>query len=143
MFNFEAVEAKREKVSGRVGISAPTGGGKSYSALRLATGMCKEMGVEPKENILYLGTEKDRDLYYADKFSYKYVPLKAPYSPEMFEAAVKYGNTEGYKVIIIDSASHEWDGEGGVLDIQAKMPGNSYTNWGKVKPRHRKFVDAI
>ncbi|MCP5006667.1 MAG: AAA family ATPase [Planctomycetes bacterium] len=142
-FNFNAVEAKREKVSVRVGLSSPTGGGKSYSALRLATGMCEEMGIDPKQNVLYLGTEQDRDLYYADKFSYKYVPLTAPYSPEMFQAAVEYGNNKGYKVIIIDSASHEWNGEGGILEIQSKMPGNSYVNWGKVKPRHKKFVDAM
>ncbi len=142
-FQFNAVEAKREKVSVRIGLSSPTGGGKSYSALRLATGMCKEMGVDAKSSILYLGTEKDRDLYYADKFAYSYIPLSAPYSPEMFQAAIQYGNNEGYKVIIIDSASHEWQGEGGILEIQSKMPGNSYVNWGKVKPRHKKFVDEM
>jgi hypothetical protein len=47
------------------------------------------------------------------------------------------------EVIIIDSASHEWDGLGGILDIHAAIPGNSFTAWSKVTPRHNAFIQAM
>jgi alpha-glucuronidase len=46
-------------------------------------------------------------------------------------------------VIILDSISHEWDGDGGVLDIHAQMAGNSFTNWSKITPRHNALVQKI
>lgn len=52
-------------------------------------------------------------------------------------------NLVGVKVIVIDSLSHEWDGEGGVLEIHAGMIGNSFTNWSKVTPRHNSLVQKI
>ena len=47
------------------------------------------------------------------------------------------------EVIIIDSISHEWEGSGGILDIHAGMAGNSFTNWGKLTPRHNAFIQTI
>jgi hypothetical protein len=47
------------------------------------------------------------------------------------------------EVIIIDSISHEWEGSGGILDIHGNMPGNSFTNWAKMTPRHNAFVQKI
>ena len=49
----------------------------------------------------------------------------------------------GMKAIIIDSLSHEWEGEGGILDIHSSMVGNSFTNWSKVTPRHNALVQRI
>lgn len=51
--------------------------------------------------------------------------------------------TSGIKAIIIDSLSHEWEGEGGILDIHSSMVGNSFTNWSKVTPRHNALVQRI
>jgi len=48
-----------------------------------------------------------------------------------------------YDCIIIDSISHEWMGPGGILEMHDALPGNSYTNWGKVNPRHNKFIEAM
>ena len=47
------------------------------------------------------------------------------------------------EVIIIDSISHEWDGAGGIIDIHSNIMGNSFTNWGKVTPKHNAFVNKI
>ena len=47
------------------------------------------------------------------------------------------------EVIIIDSVSHEWEGSGGILDLHGNMPGNSFTNWAKMTPRHNAFVQKI
>ena len=46
-------------------------------------------------------------------------------------------------MIIIDSITHEWDGTGGILDLHGNMPGNSFTNWAKMTPRHNAFVQKI
>ena len=46
----------------------------------------------------------------------------------------------GYKVLIIDSITHEWTY---CCDTVNKMPGNSFTNWGKMTPRHDRFMEAI
>ena len=47
------------------------------------------------------------------------------------------------EVIIMDSISHEWDGNGGILDIHNSMTGNSFTNWGRVTPLHAAFIQTI
>ena len=47
------------------------------------------------------------------------------------------------ELIIIDSITHEWEGSGGILDIHGNMPGNSFTAWAKVTPRHNSFVQKI
>ena len=49
-------------------------------------------------------------------------------------------------MLIIDSLSHAWSGEGGMLDMQGKIAnrtGNSYTAWRDVTPLHNKLVDKI
>jgi hypothetical protein len=138
-------KAVRENIWAKVLTIAPSGGGKSYGALRLAKGLTealeKDTGVE--ERIAYIGTEGSRDKYYADEFDYDLLQLKAPFTPESFIDAIDEAIDSGYKVIVIDSITHEWTGKGGILEIHSKMSGNSYTNWSKLTPRHEKFVDKI
>lgn len=69
--------------------------------------------------------------------------LKNDFSPEKYIDAIKEAVDLGYKVIMIDSISHEWGGKNGCLEIHSKMSGNSYTNWNKVTPRHNKLMDLI
>lgn len=129
-------KAKREQVWVKVLLTGPSGCGKSMSALRMATGLAKKCG----SNIAYIGTEGSRDLYYSDKFDYDILQIEEPYTPEKYVEAIDAALDAGYKVIIIDSLSHEW---ATINDIHDKMPGNSFTNWGKLKPRHRAMMDKI
>ncbi len=69
--------------------------------------------------------------------------ISAPYSPEKYTEAIQFCHAQGMEVIIIDSISHEWEGDGGILDIHGNMAGNSFTNWAKLTPRHNSFVNAI
>jgi len=51
-------------------------------------------------------------------------------------------------VVIIDSLSHAWAGEGGILDIhdnatRAMRSGNGYMAWKDVTPQHEKIINAI
>lgn len=146
-FNFHVQEAKREQLYTKIALMGPSGAGKSYSALRLATGMIDEMkkrdmlgGTNGK--ILYANTEGPRGRYYASDFKYDIVDLAPPYNPELFTDLVNYAVSSKYTVLIIDSASAEWEGKGGCLELQQQY-GGTYQSWAKVSPRHQKFTDAM
>lgn len=132
----EFQKAEREQVWLKVLLSGPSGSGKSYSALKLATGIAKRC----KSKIAYIGTEGSRNKYYADKFDYDLLELDEPFTCEKYIEAVNAAVEAGYKVLIIDSMTHEWKW---LNDVHDKMPGNSFTNWGKLKPRHHKFMDKV
>lgn len=131
-------KAKREKAKIKIALIGPSGSGKTYSALRLASGLVGEEG-----KIALIDTESRRSTYYADEFSFDIEELEAPYSPERYIEIIDSAEKAGYDCLIIDSATHEWSGVGGCLDIHSKMPGNSYTNWAKVTPRHNKFIEKV
>lgn len=138
-------KAKRENIWAKILQIAPSGGGKSFGSLRLATGLAKALSIDTgnEERIGYIGTEGSRDKYYADEFDYDLLQLKAPFTPESYIDAIDEALDAGYKIIVIDQISSEWGGKGGMLEIHSKMSGNSYTNWSKLTPRHEKFVDKI
>lgn len=129
-------KAKREQIWVKVLLTSPSGGGKSYSALRLATGIAEKAG----SRIAYIGTEGSRDKFYADEFDYDLLSLEEPFTDKSYMDAIEEAVDGGYKVLIIDSLSHEWKW---LNDLHDKMPGNSFQNWSKLKPRHRKFMDTI
>lgn len=126
----------RENVWLKVLLSSTSGGGKTYSSLILAEEIAKNAG---GEGIAFISTEGSRTKYYADKFNYDSMELE-DHSPEAYIEALDMAINNGYKVAIIDSMSHEWQW---LNDVHDKMPGNSFTNWGRLKPRHKAFMDKI
>lgn len=141
---FQVKKAKREKIYCKIALMAPSGGGKTYSALRLATGMAEEIERETgkKARILMGNTEQKRGYYYANEFDYDIVDIEAPHNPEKYVEFINFAVQEGYDILIIDSSSHEWEGRGGCLEIQQNL-GGQYQDWKKVTPRHNKFIEAI
>lgn len=129
-------KAKREQVWLKVLLSGASGSGKSYSALKVATGIAQKCG----SSIAYIGTEGSRNKYYADEFDYDLLELEEPFECEKYMEAIDVAVEAGYKVLIIDSMTHEWKW---LNDLHDKMPGNSFTNWGKLKPRHHRFMDKV
>lgn len=129
-------KARREQVWLKVLLSGASGCGKSYSALKMATGIAKKCN----SGIAYIGTEGSRNKYYANEFDYDLLELEEPFECEKYIAAIDEAVNAGYKVLIIDSMTHEWKW---LNDVHDKMPGNSFTNWGKLKPRHHKFMDKV
>lgn len=129
-------KAVREQVWLKILLSGPSGCGKSYSALKMATGLAKKCGSQ----IAMIGTESSRDLYYANEFNYDLLQLDQPYTVDKYINAIDEAIDGGYKVLIIDSTTQEWQW---INDQHDKMPGNSFQNWGKIKPLHNKFMEKV
>ncbi len=137
--------AIRENIWVKTLLIGASGSGKTFSALRMATGFAKELGkfTGNDERIALIDTESRRSTYYAKEFDFDILDLKAPFTPERFVEAINMAVDAGYKILVIDSITHEWSGKGGCLEIHSKIPGNSYIAWGKVTPRHEMFTDTI
>ncbi len=142
--------AVREDVWLLIGLAGGTGSGKTYTAMRLAAGIS---GGEP---FAVIDTEARRALHYADQFKFHHADLDAPFSPQRYGEAVMAAVAAGYKVIVIDSVSHEHEGDGGILDMQEselqRMAGNDYAkrdaclqaSWIKPKREHKRlFVQKV
>lgn len=129
-------KAKREKIWIKGLLGGASGSGKSYSALRIATGIVKKTG----GRIAAIDTENGRIRYYANEFDFDDMQLEEPYTPEKYIETINTAVDSGYKVLIVDSSTHEWKY---INDVHDKMPGNSFTNWGKVKPRHNAFMEKL
>ena len=130
-------KAKKEKIWTKILLGGSSGSGKTYSALRLATGLARKSG---GSGIAAIDTEAGRIRYYANEFDFCDMQLTEPFTPEKYIEAINEAVDSGFKVLIIDSISHEWNY---CVDIHDKMPGNSWTNWSKVTPRHDAFMEKI
>ena len=137
MGNLQVRKAERKQATLRVGVSGPSRSGKTYSALLLAQGIASSW-----EKVALIDSEIGSGELYSDLGQYNIVTLTAPFSPERYIEAIKMCEEAGMEVIVIDSATHEWDGKGGCLEIQEQL-GGRYQDWAKVTPRHQKFVQAI
>lgn len=113
---FQANEAVRESVPLLVGLMGPSGGGKTFSALRLATGIQRVTGGD----IYGVDTEARRMLHYADRFKFKHVPFSAPFGSLDYLDVLRFCVARGARVIIVDSMSHEHEGPGGMIDLHEK-----------------------
>jgi hypothetical protein len=125
---FEIRKAERKKAKLKLGVSGPSGSGKTYSSLL--------------DKVTLIDTENGSGELYAHLGPYNVIPFNAPFSPARYVEAIKAAVNAGTEVIVIDSISHEWDGQGGCLDIQSKL-GGKYQDWAKVTPMHNAFVEAI
>lgn len=141
---FQVKKAKREKIYVKLALMAPSGGGKTYGSLRLASGMADEIKKETGKDakILLANTEQKRGYYYANEFDYDIVDIEPPHNPEKYVELIDFAVSEGYDILIVDSSSHEWEGKGGCLELQ-QQAGGTYQAWGKITPRHNRFIDAI
>jgi len=134
---FQIHTATKQKTKLKLALEGTAGSGKTYSALLLAS------GIVPLNKVCIIDTENgSADLYdHLGKFSV--ISLTQPFSPERYIEAIDSAQAAGFELIIIDSITHEWDGVGGILDIHQSMTGNSFTNWGKLTPRHNAFIQKI
>lgn len=137
-------EAQRGETKALIAISGPSGSGKTYTALQVARGM-----VSHPSKIGLLDTEHGRGSLYSDILDGPFLiaDLYPPFSPSRYSAAIKEFQDAGVEVLVIDSGSHEWEGEGGCDDI-ANMPKADGTprkmpNWIGAKREHKGFMNTL
>lgn len=107
-------DAVRSKVPLLIGIMGCSGSGKTFSALRLASGIQQVSGGD----IFFIDTEARRALHYSDQFKFRHIDFKAPFGSLDYLAALQHCVAKGAGVIVIDSMSHEHTGPGGYLLTQ-------------------------
>jgi hypothetical protein len=130
-------KAERHQVKLRIGLSGPSGFGKTYSALLLARGITNDWN-----KIAIIDTENKSASLYSHLGDFNVLSLEEPYSPERYLKAIKLCEESEVEIIIIDSISQEWQGKGGCLEIHEQL-GGRFNDWAKVTPRHNAFIDAI
>jgi hypothetical protein len=140
-------QATRSEAKARVGIAGPAGSGKTKTAL-----ICAKTLLGPNGQIFVIDTENNSASLYSDEFKFATFNMTPEfgYAPKNFISAIEaaeHAAPEG-SVIILDSASHEWMGEGGALDMvdtiaAASKSKNTYNAWRPVTPEHRKFMEKI
>lgn len=147
---YEFKKAIREEVGLLIGVIGASGSGKTYSAMRLASGI-----VGDGNRFAVIDTEARRALHYAEMFNFDHCELRPPFRPDTYSEAIQAADKAGYKAIVVDSVSHEWAGEGGILDWQenelTRMAGDDYrkretmkmASWIKPKMAHKQMVQKL
>lgn len=135
------VKAEKKQAKLRLAIDGPSGSGKTYTALIAATALARG------GKIAVIDTERGSASLYADQFEFDVAELNT-FSPQNYIDAIDMAEKAGYAVVVIDSLSHAWEGEGGALDMvdaatARSQSKNSYFAWRDVTPLHRKLVDAM
>lgn len=131
-------KASRTKKKLRMAIAGPSGSGKTYTALSLATAL------SAGGRVALIDTERGSASLYSDRFQFDVSELDT-FSPDTYIMQINDAANAGYTVLVIDSLSHAWFAQGGVLDQVNKRGGNSFTDgWGKVgTPLQNRLMDTI
>ena len=131
-------KAKRQQSKLRLALIGPSGSGKTYSSLLIAKGL--------GGSIALIDTERGSGNLYSDIADYDIAELEPPFTPEKYVEAIREAEKAGYNTVIIDSLSHAWSGQGGVLefvDQVTKSEKNNFEAWRQASPKHNALVDAL
>lgn len=132
--------AVREQVGLLIALAGASGSGKTFSALRLAKGLAGD------GKIAFIDSEARRGLHYAGQFEFLHADMRPPFRPERYVEAIRAAEDAGAGVVILDSFSHEYDGEGGIMDWADALAANgvkSPGNWKEPKLAHKKMMNAL
>lgn len=135
---FKVVPAVRKAIPALIALWGFSDSGKTFSALRLARGL-----VGPQGKIVVIDTENGRALIYADQFTFDHIDLQPPFTPERYSAAYDAAREAGAQAIIVDSGSHVWEGDGGVLDMADRSPSKGIQKWKAPKTAYKRMNNAL
>jgi|SRR5579872_2797827 len=121
----EIRKAVRRAIPMQIGFYAPSGAGKTLSAILMAAGL------SPKQKIVIVDTERSRASLYSDNKrvlavlpnGFDVIELDPPYHPKRYIEAFDLAESSGYEVVIVDSGSDSWDGPGGCCDLSEQNKG--------------------
>jgi hypothetical protein len=142
--------AKRENIPLLLGFAGGTGSGKTYTALLVSRGIAQG------QPFVGIDTENGRMNHYADLFpELQVAQIDAPFRPTRYADAIDAADAFlaeqkvplGQRVIVVDSASHEWYGDGGVLDWQEELMDGKESrrlmSWIEPKKAHKRMVTRL
>jgi hypothetical protein len=141
--------AKRESVNLLIGVAGASGSGKTYSALRLAS------GISDGAPFAVIDTERGRSKHYADMFKFEVAEMEPPFSPAAYLEAIEAADASGYPVIVVDSMSHSWAGDGGCMDMQEaeferltkgkeeRADAFKLLSWARPKQEHKRMLYGL
>lgn len=129
-------KSQRSQVKIKMALQGPSGSGKTMSAILIAQGLTNNNLTK----VALIDSENGSGSLYAHLGGYNVLNLDTPHSPERYMEAIDVCLNAGIEVIILDSISHAWDF---LIDYHSSLPGNSFTNWAKITPRQKAFVDKI
>lgn len=135
---FKKAERKRSKL--RLALCGPSGSGKTYSALQMAFGMGGKVAL--------IDTENGSASLYSHLGEFDVCEIAPPFTVQKYIEAIKGAEQAGYDVLVVDSLTHAWAGQGGLLEEVDKRASsskshNSYAAWRDVTPMHNRLVDTI
>lgn len=151
MSRFTISQASRKPVPLLMGVCGPSSSGKTFSMLRLASGIQRVVGGK----IGVIDTENGRALHYADRFNFLHLPFSPPFSPDDYWEAIQVASAAGCKTLIIDQLSHEHEGPGGVLEMheaethrlmeawKCGQDAAQFPAWAKPKAQRRKLIQNL
>lgn len=126
--------ATKERAKLRLALFGPSGAGKTYTALGIASGLGGRVAV--------IDTERGSASKYADRFEFDVLELPktdiATYLEGIRAAA-------GYDALIIDSLSHAWRELLETVDqlARTKYGGNKWSAWSEGTPMQNRLIDAL
>lgn len=130
-------KAERKQVKLRLNLASPSGFGKTYGALLIAYGITEQW-----DKIGVVDTENGSCSLYSHLGNFNTVTVRPPFTTERYIQAIKICEDAGMEVIIIDSITHVWKGQGGLLEYQSSF-GGRYQDWAKATPLYQNWLNTI
>lgn len=129
-------KATKAEAKLRLAVFGPSGAGKTYTSLRIASGLGGQIGV--------LDSERGSASKYADRFDFMVCEPQRK-TIDAYCGVIKDAADAGLDILVIDSLSHAWQELLEEIDqlAKAKYRGNTWSAWSDGTPKQRKLVDAI
>jgi energy-coupling factor transporter ATP-binding protein EcfA2 len=132
--------ATREGAKARIALAGPAGSGKTRTALAIASVLAGDKG------ILLVDTEHREAQFYADDYSFDVFEWAPPFDPRELITWLKENGSQ-HGVIILDSVSHFYNGEGGLLSIVdiagERVKGNTFAGWKVGTPIQNEMIETL
>jgi len=138
---FQFKRAERKAMPIKAAIAGPSGSGKTEGMLKMLSEL-----VGPQGKIAVIDTENGSASLYSDRYAFDTLVLAAPYTSDRYIQAMQAAVDAGYDAVGIDSISHQWDGDGGILrrkEAKDVKGGNQWTNWADFSKEHECFRSKI
>jgi len=131
---FQKATRRAQKL--KIAVQGPSGSGKTWGALALAKGLAQG------GKVALVDSENGSASLYADRFDFDAQDITPPYLTKKYVEQVKEAVEGGYKVCVLDTISHQWDGTGGILQRKEATDargGNHFSNWEPFTKEHNEF----